>query len=207
MYSIYWFKCQSDSNVSRENQIPSLPSPLHPFSFPPPLNLSPLSQLPSSSPTCTYVFHRSACFHAYSGVCALCVCEYSPVWHQVSTLRGSKGPCLFVQRKAPARALRRRSPISSPGNNTPSECLELYTTRISSSLSVVSGSPCLSFFHCTGLETEMDWQIDRDRVQQRSTVVFYPKALCIILCAKARLKNAWWFFFCLFFFFCSCFIF
>lgn len=50
-----------------------------------------------------------------------------------------KALCLFVQCKAPARALHRRSPISPPGNNTPLECLEFYTTRISSSLSVVSG--------------------------------------------------------------------
>lgn len=58
-------------------------------------------------------------------------------------------------------------------NNTPSECLELHTTRISSSLSVVSDSPCLSFFHHMGLEKEMDGAIlDRDGDKDTGAAVF-----------------------------------
>lgn len=91
------------------------------------------------------MFYRSVSFH-----------DPPPklgVWLSVNT-------CLFgisarpLLSPAPKARVHWRSPIIPPMNNTPSECLELYKTRISSSLSVVSGSPCLSFFHHKGLSAE-----------------------------------------------------
>lgn len=60
--------------------------------------------------------------------------------------------------------MHQRSLIIPPMSNTPLECLELYKTRISSSLSVVSGSPCLSFFHHTGLSTETYGRIQKQKL-------------------------------------------
>lgn len=74
-------------------------------------------------------------------------------------LRSGVNTCLFGITPPPYSAVTKarvhqRSPIIPPMNNTPSECLELYKTRISSSLSVVSGSPCLSSFQRAGFSTE-----------------------------------------------------
>lgn len=102
-----------------------------------PLNLSPLSHLPSSPPAlCVrYVFSGCVSFHTYlTALTPSCLLDM-----KFPLSVALKGSYLFVLCKAPVRALCQRSPVGPLGNNTPSECLEFYTTRISSSLSVVYG--------------------------------------------------------------------
>lgn len=127
---------------------------LEPFTFPP------VTQLPS---------------YVYLCVLRICVFPCTPQGCERPCSGAYVNTCLFdisfpLSAALKARiCLRSAKPrrercvgahrLSHPVNNTPSECLELYTTRISSSLSVVSDPLCLSFFHCMSLDTEMDRQI------------------------------------------------
>lgn len=141
---------------------PTTPRP-HPhsnqpmFFYPWPLTLSPLPQFPSALPLP----------HAYLHVllirinfptpptprqCSPCS-AFPPPWHHPSgpAPKKNKVLCLFAQLKPWRKRCVGARRISHPVNNTPSECLELYITRISSSRPVVSNSPSLTFFQAPGL--------------------------------------------------------
>lgn len=84
---------------------------------------------------CVFVSGCKSFPRAPKGVSAF-VCEYSPIGNHLSTLYSPKRRVFVCLAQIPGVGAALICPL---GNNTPSECLESYTTKISSSLSVVSG--------------------------------------------------------------------
>lgn len=86
------------SGISGRNSPSPSPSIYSLLYFSPTLNLSPLSQLPGSPPLDVYLCVLRICvFPCIPEGVSVVVCEYSPVWHGLSTQRGPKGPCLFAK--------------------------------------------------------------------------------------------------------------